>query len=260
MAGSLIVRCSVKFAPKTTQVKVFVDGELVGIVTELEEFSMPITMDCEVAVKGFVTKPCVNIKNNTDTVVQVDYNAMTGKTVIWIVSETPVNDADIDEDEVEMPVYKIKGVRGRRIKVYEDKCVITTTATVGSFITGNITDGEKTIYYTDCVGVQFRKSGALIGYLQLETASATMNNKGDNFFNENSFTFDTTTVSNEEMEEVANFVKRKVQECKTARTAPVVVAAATSAADELKKFKELLDMGVITQEEFDAKKKQLLGL
>ena len=33
-----------------------------------------------------------------------------------------------------------------------------------------------------------------------------------------------------------------------------------SAADELKKFKELLDMGVISQEEFDAKKKQLLGL
>ena len=34
----------------------------------------------------------------------------------------------------------------------------------------------------------------------------------------------------------------------------------TSAADEIKEFKELLDMGAITQEEFDAKKKQLLGL
>lgn len=33
-----------------------------------------------------------------------------------------------------------------------------------------------------------------------------------------------------------------------------------SSADELKKYKELLDMGVITQEEFEAKKKQLLGL
>ena len=33
-----------------------------------------------------------------------------------------------------------------------------------------------------------------------------------------------------------------------------------SAADELKKFKDLLDMGVISQDEFDAKKKQLLGL
>lgn len=38
------------------------------------------------------------------------------------------------------------------------------------------------------------------------------------------------------------------------------VAATQSNADELKKFKELLDSGVITQEEFDAKKKQLLGL
>ena len=31
-------------------------------------------------------------------------------------------------------------------------------------------------------------------------------------------------------------------------------------ADELKKYKDLLDSGVISQEEFDAKKKQLLGL
>ena len=33
-----------------------------------------------------------------------------------------------------------------------------------------------------------------------------------------------------------------------------------SDADELKKYKELLDSGIITQEEFDAKKKQLLGV
>ena len=37
-------------------------------------------------------------------------------------------------------------------------------------------------------------------------------------------------------------------------------AQQTSGADELKKYKELLDNGVITQEEFDAKKKQILGL
>lgn len=35
---------------------------------------------------------------------------------------------------------------------------------------------------------------------------------------------------------------------------------AASNAEELKKFKELLDSGVISQQEFDAKKKQLLGL
>ena len=31
-------------------------------------------------------------------------------------------------------------------------------------------------------------------------------------------------------------------------------------ADEIKKYKELLDQGAITQEEYDAKKKQILGL
>ncbi len=41
---------------------------------------------------------------------------------------------------------------------------------------------------------------------------------------------------------------------------PLAAAPAISNADELKKFKELLDMGIITQEEFDQKKKQLLGL
>lgn len=35
---------------------------------------------------------------------------------------------------------------------------------------------------------------------------------------------------------------------------------AISSADEIMKFKQLLDSGVISQEEFDAKKKQLLGL
>lgn len=38
------------------------------------------------------------------------------------------------------------------------------------------------------------------------------------------------------------------------------VVAPTSDADEIMKFKQLLDAGIITQEEFDAKKKQLLGI
>ena len=37
-------------------------------------------------------------------------------------------------------------------------------------------------------------------------------------------------------------------------------SSSDSIAEEIKKFKELLDIGAITQEEFDAKKKQLLQL
>ena len=43
-------------------------------------------------------------------------------------------------------------------------------------------------------------------------------------------------------------------------TAGTYQATNYGSADELKKFKELLDSGIISQEEFDAKKKQLLGL
>lgn len=154
--------------------------------------------------------------------------------------------------------YDLQGVRGRYMKVYDNRAIIGTKATLGSFITGNVSDGEKTIYYRDCIGVQFKQSGLQIGYLQLETASGIMNMRQNNFFNENSFTFDTTVQSNEKMQEVADYVRSRVEEAKNGGS--VKAEPAVSVADELKKFKELLDMGIITQEEFDAKKKQLLGL
>ena len=40
----------------------------------------------------------------------------------------------------------------------------------------------------------------------------------------------------------------------------IIKEASQSNLDELKKLKDLLDAGIISQEEFDAKKKQLLGL
>ena len=58
--------------------------------------------------------------------------------------------------------------------------------------------------------------------------------------------------------EVADITDEEFKQMQEVSTKPS--ANAVSSADELKKFKELLDMGAISQEEFDAKKKQLLGL
>lgn len=44
------------------------------------------------------------------------------------------------------------------------------------------------------------------------------------------------------------------------KVTPVPTIAPSSNAEEIKKYKELFDMGVISQEEFDAKKKELLGI
>ncbi len=57
---------------------------------------------------------------------------------------------------------------------------------------------------------------------------------------------------------VVSFVKRST--LITGLPQVKVVGNTTSNADELKKYKDLLDSGAITQEEFDAKKNQLLGL
>ena len=154
-------------------------------------------------------------------------------------------------------VYSIKGVRGKSLKVFADRVIITVTAGMGAFLTGNLSDGEKTIYYTDCVGLQFKESGMQIGYLQFETAARTMNNSASNFFNENSFTFDLSSTTNEKMKEVRDYVQTQIKKCKNTIGQ---TATSISPAEELKKFKELLDIGIITKEEFDAKKKQLLDI
>ncbi len=155
-------------------------------------------------------------------------------------------------------VYSLNGARGRHMDVYEDRVCISTEVTLGSLFTGNVTDGTKEIYYLDVISVQAKKPSVTLGYIQLETASVMMNNKDNNFFNENTFTYNESDLPTGLAEEVVNFIKGKVSECKANKNTPV--AAQISPADELKKFKELLDMGVISQEEFNTKKKQLLNL
>ena len=65
--------------------------------------------------------------------------------------------------------------------------------------------------------------------------------------------------TNQEMEEAYEVLSVILNNYK-ARKKSVATGTTQSSADELKKYKELLDAGIITQEEFDAEKKQLLGL
>lgn len=113
-------------------------------------------------------------------------------------------------------LYELDGVRGRHVKIYDRKVVISTKAGVGSFLTGNATDGEKTIFYKDVVGIQFKKSGVTIGYLQFETASLQMNNQNSNTFSENTFTFEDgkNGITNNKMVEVYNEVTDIIEKIK----------------------------------------------
>ena len=69
-----------------------------------------------------------------------------------------------------------------------------------------------------------------------------------------------SAAQNEEATKIKAYIDEQIMKNANNKGGTTIVQQATSPAEELKKMKELLDMGIITQEEFDAKKKQLLGL
>lgn len=166
--------------------------------------------------------------------------------------QAPTEQVDLEEGVL----YKLKGAQ-KILRVYEDRVTLEVVKNARALLTNNWFGGTKEIYYSDMLSIQFKASGNLVlGYIQFETAST---HSKDNFNSENSWTFDYHTVSNEKAKEVENFVRNKMRATKTQHT-QVQAAPQESAADQLLKWKNLLDSGVITQEEFDAKKKELLGL
>lgn len=71
---------------------------------------------------------------------------------------------------------------------------------------------------------------------------------------------DVKHVPNDQAQLVADFIRNKVNELREqSQSASAPAPAPASIADELLKFSELLEKGVISQEEFDAQKAKLLG-
>lgn len=61
-------------------------------------------------------------------------------------------------------------------------------------------------------------------------------------------------------DKIAAYLAQMIKEAETTASSNATQPAIASAADEIIKFKQLLDAGAITQEEFEAKKNQLLSL
>lgn len=157
--------------------------------------------------------------------------------------------------------YRITAHTGTSLEVYETYLIIDYMQ-VGS-LTINIlrggTLGEKRINFTDLTSVQFREpSGMTVGFIQFAYPGSIESKGGlmDMLKDENSIPIKSTMVA--QAKEIVQYIEARKNELKSAQ--PRTVLQQASAADELKKFKELLDLDVISQDEFDAKKKQLLGL
>lgn len=116
-------------------------------------------------------------------------------------------------------------------------------------------DGEKTIDINNLTGIQVKKAGFTSGYIQFIFMGSQESKKG--VF---AATQDENTVMFVKKEQkMADEIKEYI-ETFLAKKNNSQVAATISGADEILKYKELLDQGIITDEEFQAKKKQVLGI
>ncbi len=65
-------------------------------------------------------------------------------------------------------------------------------------------------------------------------------------------------IPKEKAEEFVDVVKEAIKKAKEAKVMPSAAVAQPTPLEELKKLKELLDMGAVTQEEYEDKKKRIL--
>jgi len=169
---------------------------------------------------------------------------------------TPVASADPTK-----PIASLSGMNGS-IDLFEDRAELT--GRMGGIFTRS--KNTRTYFYPDISSVEFQAPTLMrYGYLRFVTAGTIRGASGGGVFSYNQIMNDVDTLALmyekkrlDEYQKFHEFLMHKIREAKQPRGGTTVVNQA-SAADELLKYKQLLDSSVITQEEFDAKKRQLMG-
>lgn len=149
-------------------------------------------------------------------------------------------------------IFEAKGHSGT-VVVHPNKVVLKYKRFLGSG------KGEKEIRIKSITGIQIKKPGLMSGFIQF-AFSGSSEQKGRSVFDaakdEN-----TIMIANKSQYEMMLRVKELVEQYQDqAENLSTPQAQASSTADELIKLAELKDLGILTEEEFSAKKKQLLGI
>jgi len=144
-----------------------------------------------------------------------------------------------------------KGVNGQ-VELYDNKVCIHRKGVLG-FLTQGL-KGDKNIMISSISSIQFKNAGAMFnGYIQFafmggqEAKGGILQGTQD----ENTVMF--TKKQQPLFEQIRDIVEERIQSGNNP-------ASTSSDADELEKLASLRDKGILTEEEFQQKKKQILGL
>lgn len=151
-------------------------------------------------------------------------------------------------------LMEISGYTGQLIVT--DKKIIIKRKGLGGFISRGILNGDKEIPIKNITAIQFRNANWLTnGSIQF-SIHGEMGHKGNAISAVNDE--NTLIFTNSQKED---FIKAKqlIDELMSkAEKSEINSTQQISIADELKKFSELKDQGIISEDEFNIKKKELL--
>ncbi len=141
-----------------------------------------------------------------------------------------------------------KGYNGTLI--LGDNTVLIKRGLRGVLLGGGMLRGDKTIPYTSIVAVQLKKAGLTAGYLQLTLKGGSEAKAGlfQSTMDENSVNF--YSNRNKDFEEARRLIEEKISK----------VDGVSGNINDLEKLADLKNKGIITEKEFELKKKQLLGI
>jgi hypothetical protein len=156
--------------------------------------------------------------------------------------------------------FKIKG-ENKSMIVFENKVVLEgekglLLAAMGA------NQGQKTFTYESISSIEFEEAtlmgnGRITFNIQGDSGRTSALGIGKSMLgvqNDNTFQYQKRS-QNQEVTAAKNFIEGQMIK---AKQVPQAVVNSVSPADELRKYKQLLDDGIINQAEFDEKKKQLL--
>jgi hypothetical protein len=147
-------------------------------------------------------------------------------------------------------------MRGRQFTLFADRVEIKTVDGFGAFRTGF--SGDRRIPIDSIISVNFRAGGDFLnGYIQFETIGGQGMRVGFSSTTHDPNTFHFFKKDNPQMEDVRDFINQKIDDRNKRTTS---VPNASSLSSELQDIIKLKERGLLTDEEFTAAKKKLLGL
>lgn len=133
-------------------------------------------------------------------------------------------------------------------------CILRTGGLFSDF-----PSGEKNIPYRNITAVQFKKAGLTIGFIQLSVLGGVEAQGGafNAMTDENSVTYGDPDKT-EEFERIKKIIEQRIIEPNIPNQSSY--QKENDGLELLEKLAELRDKGIVTEEEFQLKKKQILGL